>query len=63
MTSIQASISADTTKAMWMTVNQSSLSLAYWLALRKICSRWIEEIATIVDATLIFSEPASILPS
>jgi hypothetical protein len=31
--------------------------------LRKICSRWIEEIATMVEATLIFSEPTSIVPS
>ena len=30
---------------------------------RNICSRWIDEMATMVEATLIFREPASILPS
>ena len=31
--------------------------------LRNTCSRWIDEIATMVEATLILSEPASIFPS
>ena len=39
----------------WLSVNCCTL--------RKTCSRWIEEIATMVEATLILSEPASTLPS
>jgi len=33
------------------------------LAFRKTCNKWIEEIATMADATLIFRLPASSLPS
>src|SRR5690606_27904806 len=58
--SMKARKSAETTKAMWMRVYHMSLSLLYCSTLRKICSRWIEEIATMVEATLILSELISI---
>src|SRR5690606_34373537 len=54
---------ADATKARWMSVYHISLSLAYFSTLRNTCSTWIEEIVTMVDATLILSELMSISPS
>ena len=39
------------------------LGRVYCTELRNTCRRWIEEIATIVEATLTLSEPESILPS
>ena len=53
---------AETTKARCIRVNHISLPLSYWAALRKICKRWIDEMATIEEATLIFRLPESSLP-
>ena len=54
---------AETTKAMCMMVSHMIWSDVYWAEFRNTCSRWIEEMATIVEATFTFSDPASILPS
>ena len=51
------------TKAMCMRVSHMSWASVNCWTLRNTCSRWIDEIATMVEATLILSEPASILPS
>ncbi len=45
-----------------MIVAHISRSAVYCWVLRKICRRWIEEMATIEEATLIFRLPASSLP-
>jgi hypothetical protein len=55
-------MTAETTKARCMAVSHMILPSVNRSEFRKTCSRWIEEMATIEEATLIFRLPASSLP-
>lgn len=61
--SIQHITRAERTKVKWTITYQSSLSFSIVLMFMKILRRWIEEIATMLAATLFLRLPASILPS
>ncbi|MBB5256735.1 hypothetical protein HNP83_001433 [Rhizobium leguminosarum] len=55
-------MTAEATKARCISVSHMILPSSYWSALRKTCSKWMEEMATIEEATLIFRLPESSLP-
>lgn len=55
-------MTAETKKARCVSVSHMILPSVYWLEFRKTWSRWIDELATMEEATLVFRLPESCLP-